>query len=134
MSDKEDPAAQNDPPEAIVKKAEQPTKKPEIPANFTLVHTLTGHTRAVVCVQYSPDGSILASASGDNTCKLWSSASGQLLQTLEGHTKVPRFDRYHHACLTVSHAKACAILVPQTMWCIMLQICLCLHVMLPRCK
>lgn len=89
MSDKQEPIAPNTGlPAATVKKAEAPTKKPEIPANFKLAHTLTGHSRAVVCVQYSPDGSILASASGDNTCKLWDSDSGQLLRTLEGHTKV----------------------------------------------
>ena len=91
MSDKQEPVDQKpEPPETTAKKAQIPTKKPEIPAKFALVHTLTGHTRAVVCVQYSPDGSVLASASGDNTCKLWDSTTGQLLQTLEGHTKVPQ--------------------------------------------
>lgn len=100
MSEKQEPVDQKpEPPEPAVKKAEIPTKKPEIPANFALVHTLKGHTRAVVCVQYSPDGSVLASASGDNTCKLWDSSSGQLLQTLQGHTKVLQLHIAMPACL-----------------------------------
>ena len=64
------------------------TRKPDVPANFKLAATLKGHSHAVVCVQFSPDEATLASASGDCTCKLWDSTSGQLLQTLEGHEKV----------------------------------------------
>jgi WD40 repeat protein len=40
---------------------------------------------AVCDVAYSPDGTILATASADSTIKLWDSASGKELRTLRGH-------------------------------------------------
>ena len=49
------------------------------------VALLTGHTGRVVSVAFSPDGSILASGSGDRTVKLWDTATGQNIATLEGH-------------------------------------------------
>jgi WD40 repeat protein len=49
--------------------------------------TLNGHTEAVFGVCFSPDGSRLASASWDNTVKIWDSKSGQELLTLKGHTE-----------------------------------------------
>ena len=50
------------------------------------VRTLTGHSELVRSVAFSPDGSILASGSWDNTIKLWEVASGRELRTLTGHT------------------------------------------------
>jgi hypothetical protein len=48
--------------------------------------TLKGHTGGVNGVSFSPDGQRLASASYDQTIKLWDTATGQELLTLKGHT------------------------------------------------
>jgi len=47
--------------------------------------TLKGHTSKVQCVSFSPDGTQLATASNDETVKLWDAATGQELLTLNGH-------------------------------------------------
>jgi WD40 repeat protein len=40
----------------------------------------------VISVAFSPDGSILASGSWDNSIKLWDPIRGQELKTFTGHT------------------------------------------------
>jgi len=37
-------------------------------------------------VAFSPDGKQVVSGSGDKTVRLWNTATGALLQTLEGHS------------------------------------------------
>jgi WD40 repeat protein/DNA-binding SARP family transcriptional activator len=49
-------------------------------------YTLTGHTDEVSDVEFSPDGTKLASASLDHTAKIWDVANGTELFTLQGHT------------------------------------------------
>lgn len=51
-------------------------------SDCTFVREFVGHTGTVWAVSVSRDGRILASASGDQTIKLWNIATGQLLATL----------------------------------------------------
>jgi WD40 repeat protein len=48
--------------------------------------SLEGHLWSVNNLDYSPDGTLLASASGDDTIRLWDVASGQCVRTFLGHT------------------------------------------------
>ncbi|KAF1816850.1 hypothetical protein P152DRAFT_510201 [Eremomyces bilateralis CBS 781.70] len=50
------------------------------------LQTLKGHSGPVSAVSFSPDGKTLASASYDETVKLWEAGSGKPLQTLKGHS------------------------------------------------
>jgi WD40 repeat protein len=51
------------------------------------LHTLTGHSRWVIAVALSPDGTHLASGGLDDTIRVWNAQTGELLQVLTGHRK-----------------------------------------------
>jgi WD40 repeat protein len=48
--------------------------------------SLEGHTKAVRCVTFSPDGTLIASGSWGDTVKLWNATTGVHLLDLTGHT------------------------------------------------
>jgi len=54
--------------------------------NVAVPNTLGGHANSVNGISFNPDGTMLASASDDNTVKLWNAATGKELKTLTGHT------------------------------------------------
>ncbi len=51
-----------------------------------LLYALTGHSRWVRSVAFSPDGQLLASSSDDRTIKLWNLSNGQEIRTFNGHS------------------------------------------------
>jgi serine/threonine protein kinase len=62
------------------------TTSAPFPTVTPAVRTLHGHTGQVESVAFSPDGKLLASASQDQTVKLWDVQTGELKRTLVGHT------------------------------------------------
>ena len=51
-----------------------------------LLHTLAGHTDAVLSVRFSHDGERLLSSGYDNTAIVWDLRTGEVQQTLKGHS------------------------------------------------
>ena len=49
------------------------------------IKTLSGHSRRVNSVVFSPNGEYLASGSDDKTIRIWRVSSGERIKTLRGH-------------------------------------------------
>jgi WD40 repeat protein len=62
-------------------------RSPPTPEHWSaLLLTLEGHSNVVNAVQFSPDGSKLASASYDKNVMVWDASTGAQLYTLKGHS------------------------------------------------
>ncbi len=46
-----------------------------------------GHSQAICSFQFSPDGQMIASGSGDKTSKLWRLSDGRLIDNFTEYTK-----------------------------------------------
>jgi Caspase domain/WD domain, G-beta repeat len=71
-----------------VAQAAAPTPSSPTPVPLShLARALTGHGHdfVVMGVAFSPDGRLLATASDDQTARLWDPATGECLRTLTGH-------------------------------------------------
>jgi len=54
-------------------------------ATGRLVFTLSGHTKDVTRVTYSPDGRYVVTGSNDSTALLWDIGTGKQVQIFPGH-------------------------------------------------
>ncbi|KAI9766187.1 MAG: hypothetical protein M1839_005017 [Geoglossum umbratile] len=70
------------------------------------LQTLEGHSNSVHSVAFSHNSAWLASASGDQTVKIWDASSGECLQALEGHSNSVQSVAFSHNSAWLASASA----------------------------
>ena len=60
---------------------------PNTYAEYYFYTPLYGHSDYVYCIAFSPDGSVLASGSADNTIRIWDTSIDKTKKILIGHTR-----------------------------------------------
>lgn len=63
----------------------QDSNSPESTTPKKPIARLTGHQKLINHVTFSPNGQMIASASFDNSVKLWNGVNGKFIATLRGH-------------------------------------------------
>jgi WD40 repeat protein len=93
-------------------------RSPPTPEHWSaLLLTLEGHSGPVYAVQFSPDGSKLASASRDKKVMVWDPSTGARLHTLEGHSdevNAVQFSPDGSKLASASHDKKVMVWDPST--------------------
>ena len=73
------------------------SRQPVVESDWNAVQqTLEGHGGWVTSVAFSHDSKLLASASHDQTVKIWDTSNGFLQQTLKGHGSWVTFITFSH--------------------------------------
>ncbi|KAG9064826.1 hypothetical protein KI688_003086 [Linnemannia hyalina] len=62
-----------------------PTINIWLSASKAIIQALTGHSKDISCVIFSPDNQHIASGSADKTIRIWNAQSGVTITTLKGH-------------------------------------------------
>src|SRR5260370_38210537 len=65
-----------------------PATCPDVRGQERARHVFEGHSRAVRCVAFSPDGKRIVTGSWDKTARLWDAETGKEILALEGHSSM----------------------------------------------
>jgi WD40 repeat protein len=72
----------------VIVAPDQPVAHVKDVATDRVLTTLRGHTGWIPCLAFSPDGKRIATASQDQTIKIWDAEDGREVLTLRGHAHV----------------------------------------------
>lgn len=90
--------------------------EPKVESNWNqCIRTLEGHYGGVTSVAFSPNSSLIASASADETIRLWDVNTGKCIDVFDGHNETVSSVAFSHDSLSVlsgSHDKTIRL------WCI----------------